>query len=422
MKSIKIFIRTFGCTLNQSDSEVMAGLLVEAGFELVDSVEPADLVLFNTCTVKDSPEKRFFSELKKVQHDKKMIVVAGCIPQSDKDNIMLSDISLIGVNNIIDIVEVVKRTSKGEIIKLLDNKGKKRLNLIKIRRNPVVEIIPICAGCLGNCSFCKTKFARGNLVSYPIKEIKRQFESAVNDGVKEIWLTSQDNGAFGKDIDSNLPILLNNLLSIKGKYMVRIGMINPNHALEFVDDFIKVLNHPNVFKFVHFPVQSGSDKVLKDMNRKYFVNDFIDLIFSLRKGVPNITISTDIIAGFPTETDDDFNETYNLLRKLKIPVINITKFFARPGTIAKKLKPLANSVAKNRTSALAKLQKEIISNSEWLGWKGRIIIDEKGKNDSWVGRNDYYKPVVVRGDFTLGEVLEVKVFNVEQFYLEGEII
>ena len=128
------------------------------------------------------------------------------------------------------------------------------------------------------------------------------------------------------------------------------------------------------------------------------------------------------IAGYPTETDEEFKKTYDLLEKLRIPIINITKFFARLGTSAKNLKPLANSISKTRTSALVKLQKRVISNSEWLGWKGKIIIEEKGKNDSWIGRNDYYRQVIVKGNFTLGEVIDIKVFNVEQFYLDGEIM
>lgn len=146
---MKVFIRTFGCTLNQSDSEVMAGFLAKAGHKLVDSLQDADLVLFNTCTVKDNPEKRFFSELEKVRKLKKKVVIAGCIPQADPYDDRLKNIPLVGVRNVNRVVEVVEQTKRGKIVRLLDFADEPRLNLTKIRKNPVTEIIPLCAGCLG---------------------------------------------------------------------------------------------------------------------------------------------------------------------------------------------------------------------------------------------------------------------------------
>lgn len=256
---MKIFIRTFGCTLNQSDSEVMSGFLVRAGHKLVDNLNNAELVLFNTCTVKDNPEKRFFSELKKVLLMNKKVVVAGCIPQAEPGNELLKNISLVGVRNINKIVKVIEETKKGNVVRLLDFNDNPRLNLPKVRKNPVVEIIPLSIGCLGECSYCKTRFARGELMSYDIRAIKKQFEDSLKDGVKEVWLTSQDIGAYGGDINSGLPELLNELLRVKGDYRIRLGMLNPNHALEFLDKIIEIFKHPNIFKFVHLPVQSGSN-------------------------------------------------------------------------------------------------------------------------------------------------------------------
>jgi threonylcarbamoyladenosine tRNA methylthiotransferase CDKAL1 len=431
---MKIFIRTFGCTLNQSDSEVMSGLLVKAGHELVGDLKKAELILFNTCTVKDRPEKRFFSELKKALEMKKKVVVAGCISQAEPGNELLKNISLVGVRNLGCIAEVVAEAAKGKVVRLLDFNNNPRLNLPKIRKNAVVEIIPIAAGCVGECSYCKTRFARGKLFSYDSRAIKQQFENAITDtnadsaGVKEVWLTSQDCGAYGKDINSSLPELLDKLLSVKMSpdIRVRLGMINPNHALEFLDELIRILKHPNMFKFIHLPVQSGSNNVLSLMNRKYRVEDFVKIVKKLRKEIPMITIATDIICGFPGETDEDFKKTLVLLEKLRIPVVNITKFCPRPGTPAMKMKKINTRIVKARSKQLVDLQARIIDNKEWLEWNGgngRIIIDELGKDDSVVGRNDYYKPVVVKGSkLKIGDIVKVKAESSKQNYLEASII
>jgi threonylcarbamoyladenosine tRNA methylthiotransferase CDKAL1 len=442
---MKIFIRTFGCTLNQSDSEVMSSLLVKAGHELVSDLKRAGLVLFNTCTVKDRPEKRFFSELKKVLAMKKKVVVAGCISQAEPNNELLKNISILGVRNIGRVTEVVAEAAKGKVVRLLDFNDDPRLNLPKIRKNAVVEIIPIATGCVGECSYCKTRFARGKLFSYDARAIKQQFEQALVEGVKEIWLTSQDCGAYGKDTNSNLPEMLNELLSVKMSpdIRIRLGMINPNHALEFIDELIKVLKHPNMFKFIHLPVQSGSNEVLRLMNRKYQVEDFVKIVKKLRKEIPMITIATDIICGFPGETDADFEKTVVLLEKLRIPVVNITKFCPRPGTPAMKMKKINTKIVKARSKQLVGLQARIIDNKnsgnfwgekssqishnkEWLEWNGRngrIIIDEIGKDNSVVGRNDYYKPVVVKDSkLKLGDVVNVRIISVMQNYLEADLV
>jgi threonylcarbamoyladenosine tRNA methylthiotransferase CDKAL1 len=403
----------------------MAGLLVKAGHTLVDVIKKADLVLFNTCTVKDRPEKRFFSELEKALAMKKKVVVAGCIPQADPGNELLKKVSVVGVRNLGMIVEAVDEASKGNIVRLLDFKNNPRLNLPKIRNNSAVEIIPIAAGCLGECSYCKTRLARGKLFSYDARAIKQQLEAALSDGVKEVWLTSQDCGAYGNDINSSLPVLLNELLNVKMEpdVRIRLGMLNPNHALEFLDKLINILKHHNMFKFVHIPVQSGSNKVLNSMKRKYKVEDFVNIVKKLRKEIPVVTIATDIICGYPEETDADFEKTCQLLEKLKIPVVNITKFCPRKGTPAFRMPKLNTKIVKKRSKQLAELQARIIDNKQWLGWQGKIIIDEIGKDNSATGRNDYYKPVVVNNSkIELGSVVEVKVSNIKQHYLEANLI
>lgn len=422
---MRIFIRTFGCTLNQSDSEAMAGVLLEAGHELVDSVKDSEMVLFNTCTVKDAPEKKFFSEMAAAKKAGKKVVVAGCVSQAEPEHTFLKDVCIVGVKSLGRVAEAVEAAESGKLVRFLDddNDFGSRLALPCERKNHVMDIIPISAGCLGECTYCKTRLARGRLVSYPEAELLRRFESAVKSGVKEIRLTSQDCGAYGKDNGSSLPALMKKLLAVDGDYMVRIGMINPNHALEFVDELVSVLKHPRVFKFIHLPVQSGSNRILRLMNRKYSSEDFVSLVEKLRKAIPKLTIATDVITGFPSENEDEFKETYSLLEKLRFPVVNITKFYPRSGTPAKKMKVLPNSVAKRRSTALAELQKNLFINDDWLCWEGNIIIDEVGKLGSVVGRNEYYKPVVVKkDDLALGSVAKVRVVRSFQHYLEAVLV
>ncbi len=428
---MRIYIRTFGCTLNQSDSEVMCGLLIKAGHQIVDDIDNSELVLFNTCTVKDNPEKRFFYELGKARKAGKKVVVAGCIPQAEPGNESLRGFSLIGVNDICSVAEVVERVAKGERVRFLKGTDKHRLNLPKKRKNKVVEIIPISAGCLGNCSYCKTRFARGSLKSYPTTSIKQQFRKAVEqNGVREVWLTSQDTGAYGMDTDSSLPELLEELLMIEGDYRVRLGMLNPIQALEFFNHLIRIYKHPKMFKFCHLPVQSGSNKVLALMNRKYKAQDFKYMVRRLRREIPGITISTDVICGFPGESEQDFKQTYDLVEELRIPVLNITKFSPRPGTKAALMKHIDTNLVKARSKALTELHTRIsknINKQEWLGWQGRIIIDEKGKDDSWIGRNNFYKPIVIKKNsgnqsLQLGETVKVRVYDFLESCLLAETI
>ncbi|MBN1792427.1 tRNA (N(6)-L-threonylcarbamoyladenosine(37)-C(2))-methylthiotransferase [Candidatus Woesearchaeota archaeon] len=417
---MRIFIKTYGCTLNQSDSELMSGLLELAGHEIVLSEKESELVVFNTCTVKDSPEKRFYSDLSKARKAGKRVVVAGCVSQADPSNEALRDVSIVGVRNLELITEAVDAATSGGVVKLLDFQKNKRLGLPRIRKNPVVEIIPISAGCLGECTFCKTRLARGSLYSYQIADIKSQMEEAIAGGAKEVWLTSQDAGAYGKDIGRSLPGLLDELVEISGDYRIRLGMINPNHAQEMAGELIRFLKHPKAFKFIHLPVQSGSDHVLKMMKRKYSAHEFSCLVNKLRVEVPGVTVVTDIICGFPEETLEDHETTKRLLRELKIPVLNLTKFYPRKGTPAASMKLIPTKEVKRRSLDLVELQKSLVDNKEWIGWEGLVLIDENGKGKSMVGRNDYYKPVAFEeAGLSLGMRVDARITNSEQHFLTG---
>ncbi len=417
----KIHFMTQGCSANQADTEIMAGLLMENDYLIVEDLNDAELVVFNTCTVKGPTESNFKKKLKELDRLGKKIVIAGCIPQAEKDADVVKQYSCIGPREVDKIVEVVENTLEGQVVSKLGDSGESRLNLPKRRKNRLIEIVPIAQGCLGSCNYCKTKQARGNLVSVPIKEIIRHVTCAVSEGAKEIWLTSQDNGCYGYDLKTNIVELLKEVVKIKGNFKVRVGMANPNSILDFLEDLIEIMKDDKVYKFIHIPLQAGSNKVLKDMNRQYGVEDFVYIVHKLRKEIPEITILTDIICGYPTESKEDFEETIRVIKETKPDLMNISRFWPRPKTKAAKLKPVPTNELKRRTrettTLFHKIAKEI--NNSWIGWEGKVLIIQHGKNNTSVGMNSSYKQVVLKERISLGTERNVKINNSKEFYLEG---
>ncbi len=419
------YIETYGCSHNFADSEQMAGLLKQAKFELQPELEKADIIIFNTCTVKGPTESQFFTRLLDIknQFPYKIIIIAGCIPQTDPEK--LKKYALLGTRQIHRIVEVVEESMHDNIVQLLDTGEMPPLNLPKVRKNPIVEIIPISRGCLSACTFCKTKSARGNLQSYPISEIKLLAEKAVQEGVKEVWLTSQDTACYGFDLGTNVAHLIRELIQIPGNFKIRLGMGNPVHLRKFKEDLFPLFNHEKMFKFLHLPMQSGSDEVLKAMRRGNSNKEFEELVQEARMQIPGLTIATDIIVGFPTETEEDYWNTLNTVRKLTPEIINISKFWPRPKTPAAKLRPLPGDIVTHRAKVLMDMFQNIskMNNEKWVGWEGEVLIDEKSKEPGqWIGRNASYKPVIIEGEYTLGDRLRVKGTKAGTFDVRGEII
>ncbi|MCX8170832.1 MAG: tRNA (N(6)-L-threonylcarbamoyladenosine(37)-C(2))-methylthiotransferase, partial [Candidatus Bathyarchaeota archaeon] len=295
----------------------------------------------------------------------------------------------------------------------------------KVRFNRAIEIIPIAEGCLGSCSFCCVRFARGRLFSYPKELIVGGVREAVSEGVKEIWLTSQDNGAYGLDIGTNLVDLLRECCRISGKFFIRVGMMNPNHVIKLLPDLIGVYKDERIFKFLHLPVQSGDNNILKMMNRRYTVEDVKAIFNAFKKELPDITIATDVICGFPGESRESFEKTLELMKEIEPDVINISKFFPRPNTPAARMKQVESKEIAYRSRLMTNVANNISikRNKRWIGWRGEVLIDEKGPGDSWIGRNYAYKPIVVRsGEDLLGKLINVKVTEIHINYLEAEIV
>lgn len=425
----QIYFQTHGCSTNLSESEIMVGLLKKANFEIVNEPEKADILIINICTVKG--EETALREIRKLNENfpNKKLIVAGCITKIilKEARKLREDVSFINTHNIKSIVEVVEEVINDNVIEATGTDEYKKINLPKIRKNPVVGIIPILNSCANYCSYCSVKYVKGKLFSYDMQDIEAEALKCLNNGCKELWITSQDNVAYmlEKERISKLPDLLQNIVSIDKKFFVRIGMMNPSHLIDILQPMIDIYKNKKIFKFLHVPVQSGNDEILKLMKRNYSVNDFKKIINELRKNIPNLTISTDIICGFPTETEEQFNDSLNLIKEIRPDVLNISRFQARPMTEAAKMEgQIDGGITKNRSRLLTDIFTNIsrMNNEKWLNWKGEILIDEKGKQDTWIGRNFAYKPVIIRGDVRLGDFVKVKVNNVTAYDLRGEVI
>ncbi|XP_050379230.1 uncharacterized protein LOC126796448 [Argentina anserina] len=422
-----IYIKTFGCSHNQSDSEYMAGQLSAFGYSLSDNPEDADLWLINTCTVKSPSQSAMDTLISKGKGAKKPLVVAGCVPQGSRDIKELDGVSIVGVQQIDRVVEIVEETLKGHEVRLLSRKTLPALDLPKVRKNKFVEILPINVGCLGACTYCKTKHARGHLGSYTVDGLVGRVKSVIADGVKEIWLSSEDTGAYGRDIGVNLPILLNAIvkeLPSDGSTMLRIGMTNPPFILEHLKEIAEVLRHPCVYSFLHVPIQSGSDAVLTAMNREYTVSEFKTVVDTLTELVPGMQIATDIICGFPGETDEDFAQTRDLIKEYKFPQVHISQFYPRPGTPAARMKKVPSTVVKNRSRELTSVFEAF---TPYVGMEGRaerIWITEFATDGiHLVGHTKGYVQVLVAGpESMLGTSAIAKITSVGRWSVFGEVI
>lgn len=351
---MKFFIKTYGCALNQRDGEYIAGTLKKAKHKIVGSIRQADAVVVNSCGVKSKTEAKVISFINSIPKAKK-VYVGGCLPRMlDITKQTRSINGIFDTNTISQLPDIVEHGGKW-----FSNAKENKLNKPIVRKNKDIAIIPIAEGCLGNCAYCSVKLARGQLKSYRAEEIIREVKKAVKENCSKIFLTAQDTGCYGEDIGSSLPELLNEILKIKGDYRIRIGMMNPNQLLPISKEMLAVYKDEKIMKFLHVPVQSGSDRVLKEMNRNYKAADFKRIVKAFRGELPSIRIATDIIVGYPSETDKDFKKTLELVKAVKPDVLNMSKFAPRHGTQAKRMRQTGTDAIKRRSVQLAGLFKEL---------------------------------------------------------------
>ena len=419
----KIFVEAYGCSASFADSEMISGLIQNGGHSLVDNSSDSDLNIVVTCSVKDSTANKMMHRIKSLKS--KPLIVAGCLPKAEKDTVekFSEKASLLGPNSLGKTLQVINTTLDGRKQIALEDSDLSKVGLPKVRLNPAVGIVEIASGCMSECTFCQTKLSKGDLSSYRLGDIVRQVQTEIKEGCKEIWLTSTDNGCYGFDIGTDLPSLVNAVVEIPENFMVRVGMMNPMYMPRIKERLIESFDNDKVFKFLHIPVQCGSNKVLHDMKRGHTEGTFREIVKKARDRFEQFTISTDIIVGFPSETEEDFQKTIALLDETKPDVVNLSKYSARPGTDAAEWKQLDATEIKRRSKVIfeqiSKLSME--SNKKWIGWKGKVLFDEM-TDEGIKGRNYAYKPIVVENKVSMGESHTVEITDVTVKRLIGKIV
>jgi threonylcarbamoyladenosine tRNA methylthiotransferase CDKAL1 len=416
---MNIYVETYGCTANKSDERLLLGLIQQKGHQIVRDLSKADVLILLTCTVIGTTEQRMLSRLKVFEKTQKKIIVTGCMPAVQKDIIL----SLVPRASLLpsQYIQYINNIINGESPAFVETK---KTTLPKYYDSTLAPIL-IAEGCNLSCSYCITHFARGSLRSFPAGEIMTDVCHALKQGCREIQLTAQDTASYGLDLGTNLGILLKSISAIEGAFRVRVGMMNPATLQKNLDSIITAYQQPSIYKFLHLPVQSGDDDILKKMNRRYIVKDFTYLVDQFRKNIPTLTLSTDVIIGFPTETDEQFDRTLHLLQEIRPDIINITRFSARPLTTAKKMKGrIPTHVVKERskqaTLICSKLSLE--RNKQHLRKIYPVLVTESGKKKSVTARTDSYKQVVLTEPVPLGSFVRVKIIDATSTYLVGKLI
>jgi MiaB-like tRNA modifying enzyme len=418
----KIWVESYGCSASFADAEMISGLIVNGGHTLASNSKDADLNLIVTCSVKDATANKMVNRIKKLKA--KPLVVAGCLAKAEPKSVQRfsPNASMMGPNSIGKTLQIIDTTLQGKKRIELEDSDATKTGLPKVRLNPTVGIVEIASGCMSECTFCQTKLARGDLQSYRLGDIVRQVTHEVQDGCKEIWLTSTDNGCYGLDIGSNLPELVSKVSEIQLDFMIRVGMMNPMYMPKIKSDLVKSFENDKVFKFLHVPVQSGSDRVLHEMKRGHTAETFRDIVKRFRAKFSRFTISTDIIVGFPGETKEDFEDTMDLVKKTRPDVVNLSRYSQRPGTAAAEMVQIPVSEVKSRSKKMFDLINKIAlqNNQEWIGWTGSVLFDEQ-TDDAVRGRNFAYKPVFVDEPVKVGDKLQVRITRATNHGLYGQI-
>jgi len=416
---MKIYLETYGCTANKSDESLILGILKKEKHEIINNMRDADVLILLTCTVIETTEQRMLSRLRTFKKTNKKIVVAGCMPsvQSDLIKSIVPDALLLTPQNVHHVNNII--TDEKSVLLQIDKTQTQKYF------TDVIAPISIAEGCLLSCSYCITHFARGKLKSSPMESVLSDVSSALNQGCKEIQLTAQDTASYGFDIGTNLGILLQEISKINGDFRVRVGMMNPSEAQKNLPIILSAYKNRKIYKFIHLPVQSGDDEILKKMNRWYTANQFIEILNKFREKYLDITVSTDVIIGFPTETEEQFNKTVELIEKVRPDIVNITRFSARPLTKAKTMKGrIPTEKVKERSKFLTDLCRKISNekNREHIGKIYDVLVTEKGKNQTFTGRAENYKQVVIKEKVRIGDFAKVKIVDSADTYLLGKLI
>ena len=413
--------------MNRGDSELMLGCLKAAGHEPVTKLEDADLLIINTCAVKGPTQRRVLRRLGELrQLNGKQIVVAGCLPLIDLSSIerLGTFAGMISCHSVNSIAAVVERIVRGEAdVRALRREPCEKLCLPKLRSSNVSAIVAISEGCTSNCSYCSVRLARGRLHSFAMESILSEVENAVKAGYCEILLTSQDTAAYGIDLNTNLPELLNSISALEGKFKVRVGMMNPAMAKRILPRLLNAFESDKVYEFLHLPVQSGDDDVLTAMRRSYTIEEFMRMVRAFKEKFENLYLATDIIVGFPGEGKQEFVHTCELVEQIMPDKVNLTRFSPMPGTDAAKMQLVDGREVKRRSTMLSARCREIgyEQNKRYIRHIVEGLVTKEGEKGGYVVRLPNYKPAIIRGG-KIGDFVTIKITDARPTYLLGEVL
>ncbi len=406
---MRFYLETYGCAANRGNSEAFASALVDAGHRR-SSQEEAQLVIVNTCAVTERTERKILRRLSELQGER--LVVAGCLPSA--------------------IPEAVRDLRCREVLGILSGPSGRRIGEA-LPPEPGLPgsgrqardrcaVVNISEGCAGRCSYCIVRRARGLLRSKTVQEVAKEVRRRLKEGAVEVQLASQDAAAYGLDLGSSLPELIDAVAEIDGDFRIRVGMMNPDQLKPILEDLISSFDDPKVYKFLHLPVQSGSAEVLQSMRRGYAPQDFLSMAARLRAAFSDLTLYTDVIAGYPGETEEDFEATEELIKRAEPDKVNVTMYSPRPGTEASRLKDMPSRFKKDRSRRMTRLWKEIagLRNGRYLGDEIVAQVTEMGREGTVMARSANYRKIVIFKPLHLGSVRRFKIVKTSPFYLEGE--
>ncbi len=448
-KTLKYNIFTMGCQLNENDSEKLCGMLEKMGYIKTDKFQEADLNLFNTCCVRENAEDKLFGklgELKKVKEEKGTIIaIGGCMMQEKhitdkiKESYPFVDV-IFGTHTLYrfpeDLYKALIEKKKQEDI--LDIDGEIYEGLPIKRDSNIKASVTIMNGCNNFCTYCIVPYVRGRERSREPKEIIKEVQELAKQGYKEIMLLGQNVNSYlrvekekGKAFEeyegvNSFATLLRAINKIEG--IERIRFVSP-HPKDFTDDVIDAIaDCEKVCKLVHLPLQSGNTKVLKEMNRKYSKEQYLNLVEKMKKRIPNLTLSTDIIVGFPGETDEEFEDTLDVVRKVNFEQVYMFIYSRRVGTPGDKMEnQIPEEIKHKRFDRLKELVESQIeeNNQKYVGTIQKVLVEGTSKNNEnmLTGRTDSNKVVIFEGDKSLiNQIIDLKIVSEHMWYLKGNII
>lgn len=404
---MKAYFESYGCALNMGETKELERRLNSLGCESVDSPDSADLVVLGTCVVVAKTERNMLKRVAALSSAPRLIVT-GCMASVYREK----------VNALAPCAEFCPPGSLDQFCGSFPRTGP----AVATPEDDACSTVPIATGCRGSCSYCVTRLARGELKSRPAARVVEDVARAVRKGPKEVQLAAQDTASYGLDVGLDLPSLVSQVCAVAGEFRVRVGMMNPRSVIPSLDRFADMYLQRKLFKFLHLPVQSGSDRILGLMGRGYSADDFLRIVSAVRSSAPALSLSTDVIIGYPGETDEDHRANIEVIKGCQPDVVNVTKYSPRPGTAAAEApRRVHGAVVKARSREITRVRFDIALriNSSWVGREVRALATERGKGATTILRTDEYRQIVVPGRLGLGEFHHVRVDDATPTYLLG---